>query len=113
MDDFQITKEDMQKEKKHLTGEVEHDETGQKFYIDYGDDEAVLGYTRVNDILDIHHTFVPESMRGKGIAEKLAQAAFEHAEKNGLKIIATCPYIRDTFLKKHPEWKRIVAESYF
>ncbi|MBI2173104.1 MAG: N-acetyltransferase [Candidatus Aenigmarchaeota archaeon] len=113
MDDFQLRGEDMEKEeKKELTGEIVHDETGQKFYIDCGDDEAVLGYTRVNDIMDVHHVFVPESMRGQGTAEKLSLAAFEFAEKNGLRIIATCPYVKDTFLKKHPEWNRIVVEGY-
>jgi predicted GNAT family acetyltransferase len=111
--DFQIREGDMQKEERHLTGDIEHDEVGQKFFIAYEDDEALLAYTKVNDILDIHHTFVPESMRGRGIADRLAAAAFEYAEKNGLKIIPTCSYIKDTFLKKHPEWDRIVAESYF
>src|SRR3989344_24632 len=114
MDDFQLREGDTESgEKKQLTGEIEHDETGQKFFIAYEDDEAVLAYTAVNDIMEIHHVFVPESQQGKGVAGSLAEAAFRYAENNGLKIIPACPYIKDTFLKKHPEWGRIVTESYF
>ncbi|MDI6720973.1 MAG: GNAT family N-acetyltransferase [Candidatus Aenigmarchaeota archaeon] len=110
MDDFQ---KGLREEKKIITDKIIHDETAQKFYIPYEDDEAVLAYTRVNDILDVHHVYVPESARDHGIAESLATAAFEYAETNGLKIIPTCPYIKDTFLKKHPEWNNTVTEAYF
>lgn len=114
MDDFQLIEGDTEaSEKKHLTGEIEHDETGQKFFIEYENDEAVLAYTAVNDIMEIHHLFVPEIQQGKGVADMLCEAAFRHAKNSGIKIIPACSYIKDTFLKKHPEWENIVTESYF
>lgn len=88
--------------------EVKHDPVGQKFYIKLGDKEAVLAYTEVNNIWDIHQVIVPEEFRGQGIAEKLTLHVFEVAKKNGYKIIPTCPYVKNRFLKDHPEFNDII-----
>jgi predicted GNAT family acetyltransferase len=53
-------------------------------------------------VMDMRRTFVPETMRGEGVAELLAAAAFEYAASQKMKVIPTCPYISKTFLKKHP-----------
>ncbi|MBI4020467.1 MAG: N-acetyltransferase [Candidatus Aenigmarchaeota archaeon] len=91
---------------------VQHDKVGQKFYIALGEDkEALLAYTEVNDVMDLHHMFVPEEARGQGLAEQLALAAFEFARKNHMRIIPSCPYIRDTFLKEHPECMDLVTRD--
>ena len=66
--------------------------------------EAELLYRIEGDVMPIYHTFVPESERGKGIAEILAVAAFEFAKGKGLKVKPDCPYIVH-FLGKHPELK--------
>ena len=64
--------------------------------------EAELLYRIEGGVMSIYHTFVPESERGKGIAEKLAFAAFDMAKDKGLKVRPDCPYIKH-FLEKHPE----------
>lgn len=94
---------------KEPTFEVKHDPIGQKFYIELKNSEGIIAYTQVNDILDIHHTAVPEEYRGQGLAEKLALFAFEFAKKNKLKVIPSCPYIAEKFLPKHPEYKDLVT----
>lgn len=45
------------------------------------------------EVMDIVHTYVPRSMRGKGIAADLCNAAFNHAKENSLEIVPTCTYI--------------------
>ncbi len=98
---------------KEITMDVEHDPIGQKFFIFLGNSEAVLAYTHVNNILDMHTTIVPESFRGKGLAEKLCFSAFDFAKKNCFKVIPSCPYISKKFLPEHPEYKDLVTENYF
>lgn len=71
--------------------------------------QAELRYIKHENIMDIHHTFVPEQLRGRGLAEKLTKTAFEYAKKHGMKIKPTCPYIEDTFLKKFPELKAMTV----
>lgn len=54
------------------------------------------------------HTEVPEVLQGRGVAEALVDKAFTYIESKGLKVVPLCAYIQ-IFLKKHPEWNRIVA----
>jgi hypothetical protein len=79
-----------------------------EFFVVISGKRAVLDYTIDGKKMDLFHTFTDPDIRGQGLAEKLAQAAFEHAKKNGLRIIPTCSYVKDYFLKKHPEWDSIV-----
>lgn len=79
--------------------EVKHDPVGQKFYIDLGGKEAILTYKIVNDIMDMHFIFVPETHGGKGFAKLLTENAFEFARKKKLKVIPKCSYVNNKFLK--------------
>ena len=49
-------------------------------------------------IIDVRTTFVPADERGKGLAEKLCDAAFEHARSAGLRILPTCSYVSDRYI---------------
>jgi len=74
--------------------EVQHDETGHRFYIPLESGrEALLLYRRQGDVLDFYHTYVPEPFRGKGLAEKVVTAGFRYAKEKGLKVIPTCSYV--------------------
>jgi predicted GNAT family acetyltransferase len=67
-------------------------------------EDAELAWSRVNPSLIIaDHTFVPEAMRGQGVALKLASRLIEDARKEGFKIIPLCPYV-NAERKKHPDW---------
>ena len=46
------------------------------------------------DTLSVSHTFVDESLRGQGIAEKLLDAVADHARSGHKKLSATCSYAR-------------------
>ena len=85
---------------------IEHKE-GEFFTVINGK-KAVLDYTIDGKKMAIFHTFTDPELRGQGLAEKLTQAAFEYAKKNGLRVVPTCSYVKDTFLPKHKEWDKIV-----
>lgn len=53
-------------------------------------------------VIDVNRTFVDESQRGKGLAEKLVLAVIEIAKKEELKIVPSCSYVENYF-KKHEE----------
>ncbi len=88
--------------------DVQHDAKSRKFFVMLESEEAVLNYHLQENVIDFYHTFVPESGRGKGIAEKLVKAGFEYAREQKLKVIPTCPYISGTFLNRHPEYQPLV-----
>ncbi len=46
------------------------------------------------NVFNIYHTFVDESLRGQGIASKLVDMAVEEIKSRGGKVQATCSYAK-------------------
>jgi predicted GNAT family acetyltransferase len=91
---------------------VEHDEKGSRFFVRVDGDEADLAYTRVGPkLIDLQHTYVPASARGHGLADALAEAAFDYAREEGLRVVPSCPFVR-TWLRRHPEQAKLVDAPY-
>jgi predicted GNAT family acetyltransferase len=84
--------------------EVHNDETARKFYVTVDGQEAVIEYVKTGDVYDLQHTFVPEEMRGEGVAEQLVQGALDQIRSQRAKFRPTCPYIQ-SFLKRHPQYQ--------
>lgn len=67
--------------------------------------EAELTYRiREDGAMDLVHTFVPEKARGGTVASDLVRAAVEFGKGQGLRMVATCPYVQ-SWLVRHPEEK--------
>lgn len=88
--------------------EIIHDEPKQKFYVIVDGLESHLEYVKMNNVLNLNHTYVPNELRGKGIASKLVKAAITHAQRNNLKIIPSCSYVADYF-QRHKEYEALLA----
>jgi predicted GNAT family acetyltransferase len=61
------------------------------------------------------HTYVPESQRGKGIAEIIVEEAMEWASANSLSVDSSCSYVNETFMKRphnRQRWKHIMIRDY-
>lgn len=43
--------------------------------------------------IDVNHTFVDPSQRGKGLAEKLVLEVIKKARAENIKIVPTCSYV--------------------
>jgi len=54
------------------------------------------------------HTVVSESLRGQGIARKLALKLIEYARENNLKIIPACSYVVK-FFERNSEFEDVLA----
>jgi len=91
--------------------EVLHDPAGSRFFIRLEGYEACLMYRLSGKELDLYHTYVPEVFRGRGMAEKLCKAAFEHAQANGLTVLPSCAYISGAYLKRHPEYEPLTKRG--
>jgi len=81
---------------------VQHDTEGSRFFVSLPDGDAQLIYAPFSDdVLDLQHTEVPPSGRGRGVGDALVRAALAYALANGMRVIATCPYVQG-WLRRHP-----------
>lgn len=62
---------------------------------------AFLTYERTPDRLTLVHTEVPPPLRGRHLADALVKAGLHTARKEGLRIVAMCPFAK-SYLRKHP-----------
>ncbi|MBI1952849.1 MAG: N-acetyltransferase [Candidatus Omnitrophica bacterium] len=91
--------------------DVQHDEAGRRFFIALPDgSEAQLLYKGEGKTLSFFRTYVPESSREKGLADKLVTAGFRYAQAHNLKIIPACSYVALTYLPRHSEFQPLVKE---
>lgn len=78
-------------------------EQGRFFIGEKGNTVAEITYSSLGDhVINIDHTFVSPSLRGKGIAEQLIRKVIEYARAEGLKINPSCSYAAHHF-NKFPE----------
>jgi predicted GNAT family acetyltransferase len=57
-------------------------------------DRAYLAYMDLGkQTLDIYRTFVPNSLRGRGVAAALTEHALVYAERLGYTVIPSCSYV--------------------
>jgi len=72
-----------------------HQSQQHRFVSQVDDHEAVLEYRLLPDnAIDFTRTFVPEALRGQGIAEKLVRTGFAWAREQGYEIQASCWYAK-------------------
>ncbi len=70
------------------------------------DDQSKLAeltyYVREDGTTVIDHTYVSDSLRGKGVAGQMMTVAAEDFRKRNIKVTATCSYAH-AWLKRHSE----------
>lgn len=91
--------------------EITHDETLGNFETVVDGYRAFLSYKTDRGGLDVRHTYVPEELRGQGVASALVQAAYDYALSKGLKPVASCSYAV-TWLKRHPAYQGKTGSDY-
>ena len=52
------------------------------------------------------HTFVPDALRGRGLAGRLLDALLADARAQGFTIVPLCPYVAAQ-ARRHPEWDEL------
>ena len=78
----------------------ELEEDGETAYLEFETDSA--GW------ITLLHTEVPKALRGRGIANVLAQTGLEYARDHQLKVDVVCPLVAN-YISKHPEFQPLVG----
>jgi len=54
------------------------------------------------------HTVIKDEYEGQGIGSRLARGALDQTRADGLKVIATCKFIKG-WIAKHPDYQDLLA----
>lgn len=75
--------------------QIEHQQDKQRFVLTIAsnDSEAVLEYRLKDSQVDFYRTYLPFSLRGKGLAEPLVAKGLSWAKEQQLQIEASCWYV--------------------
>ena len=57
------------------------------------------------------HTEADPELAGTGAAVAVVEKTLAYIEENQKKLLPFCPYVF-AYIRKHPEWKRIVDEKF-
>ena len=69
---------------------------------------AFVAYTLEGHVIDFAHTFVPEALRGHGLATRLVEAGLAVARHEHFLVIPSCP-VFSAWMKVHPETRDPLA----
>jgi uncharacterized protein len=61
---------------------------------------ATLRYERHPHAVVLVETEVPPALRGRGVANALAKWAIETAQRDGLRVVAACPFVQ-AYMQRH------------
>ena len=85
-------------------------QVGMRFELKIGNYTAFIDYKEHGKKIWLIHTEAPEELKGQGAATAIIEKALSYIEDNGYKLIPLCPFVA-AYLKRHPEWERILDES--
>ena len=87
---------------------IHHDQASHQFVTTVEGDRAYLAYMDLGKkTLDMYRTFVPDALRGRGIAAVLTQHALEYAEREGYQVIPSCSYVERYIERNRPTSDRV------
>ena len=81
---------------------VTHNQTASRFELTIDGHTGVAEYVDQGSVWAMNHTYVPDELRGQGVAARLVEAALAAARQAGVKIDPQCSYV-DVYLQRHPE----------
>lgn len=82
--------------------QVAHDASRSRFETVVDGQHCVVDYALHGGVAVMHHTYVPPSLEGRGIAGRLVAAALAHARAAGWRVRPTCSYVA-AYMRRHPE----------
>lgn len=79
-----------------------------EIHVEDGRLAGFVEYVEHEGVREFVHTVVKDAFEGQGIGGKLARAALDQTRDDGLKVIATCPFVKG-WIGKHPDYEDLVA----
>lgn len=96
-----------------MNKEIEIRNNEQKMQFEYSEngETARLEYRFYKKNIALMHTVVPDTLKGKGFATKLAENAYAYAREKKKMVLVYCPFVA-AYVKKHPEVREQIDKEY-
>ncbi len=91
--------------------EVVKNDSTNRFELTVDNYIAFIDFKQQDQLIKLIHTEVPEELGGRGVAAALVEKTLVYLEDNHYSLYPYCPYVY-AYIKKHPEWKRVVDPSF-
>ena len=82
-----------------------------RFEINVDGHFAFIDFEEKGNRIALIHTEAAPELLGTGAAQAVVEKTLHYIEDNKFTLLPYCPYVL-AYIKKHPEWKRIVAEGF-
>ncbi|MFK8300855.1 GNAT family N-acetyltransferase [Capnocytophaga canimorsus] len=89
---------------------VKNDEKN-RFELENNGRLAFIEFEERDHFIALTHTEAAAELAGTGTAVALVEKTLHYIEESGKQLMPYCPYVF-AFIKKHPEWKRIVSPKF-
>jgi len=86
---------------------VKQNTTNHRFELTVDGYTAFIDYKEDSKRIHLIHTESPEELAGRGVATALIEKTLLFIEEHNKTVMPFCPLVF-AYIKKHPEWKRIV-----
>jgi predicted GNAT family acetyltransferase len=92
-----------------VAAEIRHDEARHAFLLTEDGAQAFLTYQPLDArTVDFATTFVPVTLRGRGLGSRLVITALEWARDRGYRVVPSCWFV-GTVVAEHPEYRPLLA----
>ena len=73
-----------------------------------GEVAGMLHYRRHGGAVELAHTEIDQAFEGRGLAGRLASAAFTDARARAIPVTVTCPFVSG-YVERHPEFRDLLS----
>jgi predicted GNAT family acetyltransferase len=89
---------------------IRDNEALSRFELDHEGHIAFSEYRRSPRVITFTHTVVPKELSGRGVGSTLIKAALDEVRRQGLKVVAECPFVA-AFIAKHPDYADLLSQG--
>ena len=86
---------------------VQHNAAQLRFEVQVDGHLAILSYTRDGTRVCLEHTYVPDELRGRGIAAMLVRFALDEARQQSWKVVPRCTFVSG-LIERNPKFADLV-----
>lgn len=92
-----------------VTPGIRNNAESHRFEMEFEGEFAYVEYRLHDGAMYLMHTFVPEKLRGRKIADQLALFALDYIEKEKIRVKIYCPFI-GLFVKRNARYRHLAEE---